>query len=109
MSHDEQYDDFEDEIENTKPTAVETKPKVDALAGYLTKEETAEALRVSTKTLDRWHRLGMGPPRYKLGKTVYYKVSYLQEWQRRNQSDQKSAYKDRAQEAQKFLPTNPPR
>ncbi len=47
---------------------------------YLTKAETAEEIQKSEATLDRWHRLRVGPPRTKLGRTVLYRRDTLKAW-----------------------------
>jgi len=38
----------------------------------LTRGATARAIGVHTKTLDKFHRERVGPPRIKIGKRVYY-------------------------------------
>ncbi len=44
------------------------------LADYLTQEQLADQLDVSTRTLDRWNRLGTGPVPTKVGiKTLYHR------------------------------------
>ena len=52
------------------------------LSEFLTKEELAAELRRSPRTLDRWERLGEGPPITKLGRRVLYRRSSLQVWLR---------------------------
>ncbi|WP_366869498.1 helix-turn-helix domain-containing protein [uncultured Roseobacter sp.] len=47
---------------------------------YLTKSETAKLLSKSSQTLDRWHRLGTGPQRTRIGKTVLYRKDSLENW-----------------------------
>lgn len=47
---------------------------------YLTREQVADLLGKSVPTLDRWHRLGEGPVRTKIGKTVLYRVPSLKAW-----------------------------
>lgn len=46
----------------------------------LTKQQAAEALAVSTATLDRWHREGKGPCRLKVGRGVRYRARDLDAW-----------------------------
>lgn len=50
------------------------------LSEYLTKAETAAELRRSVRTLDYWYRIGMGPPRVVMGRTVLYRRSSLATW-----------------------------
>ena len=45
-----------------------TKPNKSVMAEFLTRDEIAEQLGVSVRTLDRWHRLGRGPPRISIGR-----------------------------------------
>lgn len=47
---------------------------------YFTKTEVARMLRKSVPTLDRWHRLGLGPRRTRIGKTVLYRKDTLEAW-----------------------------
>jgi hypothetical protein len=50
------------------------------LSEFLTKEELAAELRRNVRTLDRWHALGIGPPRTRIGRTVLYRRASLQNW-----------------------------
>ena len=50
------------------------------IPGYLSKEATAAYLAKSEATLDRWHRLRVGPPRTKLGNSTYYREAALKAW-----------------------------
>jgi len=53
------------------------------LDGYYTKEQLAEQLKRSTRTLDRWDALQVGPPVTKLagGRRLYARASVV-EWLR---------------------------
>lgn len=45
---------------------------------FLSWQEAAKFLRVSTRTLARWHAEGKGPPRIKFQRqTLYYKPSLI--------------------------------
>ena len=44
----------------------------DILTGLMSKEETARALKRSTRTLDRYHTDRIGPPRFFVGGKVVY-------------------------------------
>jgi len=46
----------------------------------LTQSETAELLRLSERTLERWRVVGGGPVFCKLGKRVLYRRADLDEW-----------------------------
>jgi hypothetical protein len=50
------------------------------LSEFLTKEKLAAELRRNVRTLDRWHALGIGPPRTRIGRTVLYRRASLQNW-----------------------------
>jgi hypothetical protein len=50
------------------------------LTDFLTQDEAAGELNVCDRTLDRWRRLGEGPPITKLGRRVLYRRSSLQAW-----------------------------
>ena len=52
------------------------------LADFLTQDEAAAELKICERTLDRWRRLGEGPPVTKLGRRVLYRRSSLQTWLR---------------------------
>jgi hypothetical protein len=52
------------------------------LADFLTQDQAAAELKVCDRTLDRWRRLGEGPPITKLGRRVLYRRSSLQAWLR---------------------------
>ena len=47
----------------------------------VTQEEVAEYLSVSTRTLEHWRRVNLGPPYVKLGtRIVRYRISEIQNW-----------------------------
>ena len=50
------------------------------LGDYLTKEQLAEALGVSERTIDRWAAEGKGPDRTQPGKTVYFNRESVKAW-----------------------------
>ena len=50
------------------------------LNGYLTKDELANQLRITVRTLDNWDRRGSGPPRFKCGKTILYSQVAVDRW-----------------------------
>ena len=52
------------------------------LADFLTQDEAAAELKICERTLDRWRRLGEGPPITKLGRRILYWRSSLQVWLR---------------------------
>ncbi|RBI67551.1 DNA-binding protein [Roseovarius sp. TE539] len=46
----------------------------------LTPLEAASYLRVSKRTLDRWHAMRIGPPRVSAGRRVFYQLEALHKW-----------------------------
>jgi hypothetical protein len=50
------------------------------LADFLEQDEAAGELKVCKRTLDRWQRLGEGPPITKLGRRILYRRSSLHAW-----------------------------
>ncbi len=52
------------------------------LTDFLEQDEAAAELKVCGRTLDRWRRLGEGPPLTKLGRRVLYRRASLQAWLR---------------------------
>jgi hypothetical protein len=53
---------------------------VPLLSEFLTKVELAAELRRNVRTLDRWHALGTGPPRTRVGRKVLYKRTSVLKW-----------------------------
>jgi predicted DNA-binding transcriptional regulator AlpA len=54
-------------------------PKL-VLEGYLRREELAQQLRISPRTIDRWEALRIGPPRVCVGRTILYQTQSVREW-----------------------------
>jgi len=52
----------------------------------LTPNEVAETLRVSERTLHRWHALRVGPARCKVGRRVLYRKSAIDAWLTANET-----------------------
>lgn len=50
------------------------------LGDFLTSGEAAAELKVCERTLDRWRRLGEGPPVTKIGRRVLYRRASLKTW-----------------------------
>lgn len=50
------------------------------LSDYFSPKEAATELKVTDRTLDRWRRLGEGPPITRLGRRVLYRRSSLRAW-----------------------------
>jgi len=50
------------------------------LAEYLTVDQLAVELNRNKRTLDRWEKLRIGPPRTHLGRTVLYHRNSVREW-----------------------------
>ena len=52
------------------------------LSGYMTVLQLAAELGNSPRTLDRWHRLKIGPPRVVIGRLVLYRIESVRTWLR---------------------------
>lgn len=52
------------------------------LEGYLRRDDLAQQLGVSARTLDRWHTLRYGPPRVAIGRTILYNLDSVRDWLR---------------------------
>ena len=52
---------------------------------FYTPKELAEFLNISTRTLSRWHKKGIGPRRFKCGNLIGYKYFSVREWLTRNE------------------------
>lgn len=46
----------------------------------LTRDEAAILLQVSNRTLGRWARHRKGPPRVKVGRTIFYRRGAIHAW-----------------------------
>jgi hypothetical protein len=66
--------------ENGAPKQVPQNTADTLLADFLTQDKAAAELKICERTLDRWRRLGEGPPITKLGRRVLYRRSSLQAW-----------------------------
>jgi hypothetical protein len=55
------------------------------LADFLPRRDAAAELEVCERTLDRWERLGKGPPITRLGRRVLYRRSSLLAWLRQRE------------------------
>jgi hypothetical protein len=47
---------------------------------YITAHRLAIALGVTVRTLARWDAAGIGPPKIKIGKRVFFDTAKLPEW-----------------------------
>ncbi len=47
---------------------------------YITREDLVRQLGKSTRTLDRWHVERKGPPRTRVGRSIFYCKSELAAW-----------------------------
>jgi hypothetical protein len=50
------------------------------LEEFLNREDLSQQLHISTRTLDRWHALGIGPPRVCVGRTILYNIESVRDW-----------------------------
>jgi hypothetical protein len=50
------------------------------LSEFLTAKELAAELRLNRRTVDRWHRIGTGPPRTLVGRMVMYRRDAVRKW-----------------------------
>ncbi len=55
------------------------------LADYLTPAQLAEELGKSPRTIARWDRLRIGPPKTTIGKNPYYRRVGVREWMLRQE------------------------
>ena len=59
------------------PSLVHSAP---ILADYISRENLAQELQVSSRTLDRWHGRRIGPPRCLIGRKVFYRRVSVRDW-----------------------------
>ena len=69
-----------EEAAGDSPRATPKPPHAHLLEGYDTEAECARGINKSPRTLQRWHRLGVGPPRTLIGKTVAYRRDGVRDW-----------------------------
>lgn len=50
------------------------------LSDYVTREQLAEELNITKRTLDKWHFLRYGPPKIKIGAYCYYNRGDVSAW-----------------------------
>jgi predicted DNA-binding transcriptional regulator AlpA len=62
------------------PSVHGSSPRSPLLSGFLRREELAQQLDVSIRTLDRWHTLRIGPPRVSVGRTILYRQDAVRDW-----------------------------
>lgn len=72
----------------------------------LTDEELAQALDVTTATLQTWRCSGLGPPYAKLGKTVFYRLESVYTWIMDNEREPNGDKEEQAQQAADFRATD---
>jgi hypothetical protein len=61
-------------------TAADVESTGSVLAGFITPTELCKELRRTRRTLDRWHSLGLGPPRLRVQRMILYKVEDVRAW-----------------------------
>ena len=67
---------------------------VGILEDYLTRDQFAAEIGKSTRTLDRWYELRIGPPRTMVGMSVMYRREAVMKWLR--EQEQKPVRKRRS-------------
>jgi predicted DNA-binding transcriptional regulator AlpA len=63
------------------------------LQGFLRREELAQQLGLSPRTIDRWQALRKGPPRVCVGRTILYNVESVRDWLRSREQELPSVKK----------------
>jgi predicted DNA-binding transcriptional regulator AlpA len=61
-------------------TATEARKRAPTFDGLLTREQLARQLGLTKRTLDRWGRERIGPPKIKIGHAVYYRPENVRTW-----------------------------
>ncbi|SDE68534.1 helix-turn-helix transcriptional regulator [Ruegeria marina] len=52
----------------------------DLLADWISREQLARALSLTTDTLSRWEARRKGPPCTRIGRKVFYRQAAVQDW-----------------------------
>ncbi len=63
------------------------KSPVLVLEGFLRREELAQQLGCSPRTIDRWQAMRQGPPRVCIGRTILYNIESVREWLRSQEEE----------------------
>lgn len=50
------------------------------LSNYFTRREFAAEMHCCERTIDRWHSVGIGPPRTMIGGKVFYRKTAVADW-----------------------------
>jgi predicted DNA-binding transcriptional regulator AlpA len=59
------------------------------LEGYIREADLAKQLRRSVRTLQRLTARRLGPPRIKIGRSVYYKIESVRAWLEQQEEQRK--------------------
>lgn len=59
-----------------------TTPGETLLESYINRDQLAEELSCSKRTVDRWHALRIGPPRTVIGRQILYRRDAVEAWLR---------------------------
>jgi len=74
--------------ESNLPHLADNTQTVDNFArDILSENQLAALLKISTRTLRRWHVLRLGPPRFKIGQVILYRAAAVESWLTRNESE----------------------
>jgi predicted DNA-binding transcriptional regulator AlpA len=63
-----------------------TEIKAHLFANLMNKEQLADALGISARTLDRWYSQRKGPARIKQGKLILYRLEAVEKWLQSSES-----------------------
>jgi phage terminase Nu1 subunit (DNA packaging protein) len=68
------------EEKNRRPAEESQAVLLSLFSNYITKAELASAADVSDRTIDRWERSGIGPPRISIGGRIFYNRQTVFAW-----------------------------
>jgi hypothetical protein len=75
----------EQQLEESTPNQALQNTPERLMADFLTHDQAAAELQTGERTLDRWRRLGEGPPVTSAGRRILYRRSSVQGWLRRRE------------------------
>lgn len=94
-------------ISFTEPSAIPPSQEISSnqllLDGYLRRDELAQQLGVSPRTIDRWQTSRCGPPRVAIGRTILYNLESVRQWLRSKEESDASRSSRRGR--RRFLPS----